>query len=586
MKPLNNKEPGERLSQPGTARSVKKRGRLFLILLLIIGAFAGGFYTARNPTIVGEIERFAGSKGQTESKDIYYCPMHPQIRSDKPGTCPICNMNLEKMEQEPVAPAAGEQPAKQQTSGQGKPKGQRKVLYWTDAMNPSFRSDKPGKAPDGMDLVPVYEEEDRPRAGLPPGVLKISPQKQQLIGVGYSRVIKDSLSKTIHAVARLAYDETKISRIQARVDGWIDRVFVDFTGKLVKKGQPLISIYSPQLVSTQMELLLARKSKDTFAGSVFDEAASGANVLYESTRERFRLWNIPDAQVREIEKRGKPSTSMILSSPAGGFVVNRNAYPGQRITPETEIYSIADLSTIWALAEIYEYEVPLIKLGQDATMTLSYVPGKTYKGKVTYIYPEVDKTTRTLKVRMEFPNADFQLKPDMYANVGIEVDFGRQVSIPREAVLDSGTEQIVFVALGDGYFEPRKIKVGARVGDRFIVVSGLNPGEQVVSSGNFLIDSESRLKSALREMGSPAHAGHGATGEEAGSVTGTGQPPSGIDHSSHQHKSGKTLQRENTGSPRTGAGHAGHSTGDSGMPPGVDTDRSSHDPKSHPAGGK
>ncbi|ABK18116.1 efflux RND transporter periplasmic adaptor subunit [Syntrophobacter fumaroxidans] len=581
MKPLNNKEPGERLSQPGTTRTGKKRGRRVLILLLVIGAFAGGFYTARNPAIVGEIEKLAGSKGEAESKDVYYCPMHPQIRSDKPGTCPICNMNLEKMEK---APEAGEQAAKEQTSAKGKPLEQRKILYWTDAMNPSFRSDKPGKAPDGMDLVPVYEEEDRPGAGLPPGVLKISPQKQQLIGVGYSRVIKDSLSKTIHAVARLAYDETKISRIQARVDGWIDRVFVDFTGKLVKKGQPLISIYSPELVSTQMELLLARKSKETFAGSVFDEAASGANVLYESTRERFRLWNIPDAQVREIEKRGKPSTSMTLSSPAGGFVVNRNAYPGQRITPETEIYSIVDLSTIWALAEVYEYEVPLIKLGQDATMTLSYVPGKTYKGKVTYIYPEVDKTTRTLKVRMEFPNADFQLKPDMYANVGIEVDFGRQVSIPQEAVLDSGTEQIVFVALGDGYFEPRKVQVGARVGDRFIVVSGLNPGEQVVSSGNFLIDSESRLKSALRGMGSPAHAGHGATGGEAG--VGRGQPPSGIDHSSHQQKNGKTMQREDTAPPRTGVGHAGHSTGGSGVPPGMDTGRSSHDPKSHQAGGK
>jgi multidrug efflux pump subunit AcrA (membrane-fusion protein) len=571
MTPVTDKEQEQKLPQLGTPGSGKKRGRRLLVLLLIIGAFAGGFYTARNPAVVGELEKVLHLKGETKAKVIYYCPMHPQIQSDKPGTCPICNMNLEKMETEPAA--------------QGKPQGQRKILYWTDAMNPSFRSDKPGKAPDGMDLVPVYEEEAQAGTALPPGVLKISPQKQQLIGVGYSRVIKDSMSKTVHAVARLAYDETRISRIQARVDGWIERVFVDFTGKLVKKGQPLISVYSPQLVSTQRELLLARKSKDTFAGSDFEEAASGAQTLYESTRERLRLWNIPDAEVKEIERRGKPSTSMTLSSPAGGFVVNRNAYPGQRITPETEIYSIADLSTIWALAEIYEYEVPMIKMGQDAVMTLSYVPGKTYKGKVTYIYPEIDKTTRTLKVRMEFPNPDFQLKPDMYANVDIGVDFGRQISIPQEAVMDSGTEQTVFVALEGGYFEPRKIKVGARVGDRFIVVSGLKPGEQVVSSGNFLIDSESQLKSALKGMGSPAPSGQGATGPEMGVTAGTPPPPSGEDHSSHQQKSSEPMQHEHTGPPPKGPDHSGHKAGDSGMPPGMKMDQPSHDPKSHPAGG-
>ncbi len=556
-----NREGGSpTLKSTGTR---KKKGRGIIVFLVIAAVLAGGVYLYRDSIPVRLLDRLTGSGKAVQPKVIYYCPMHPQYQSDKPGTCPICNMSLEKMEQEPAA--GKDQAVKEATPKEGIPQGKRRILYYQDSMNPAYRSDKPGKAPDGMDLVPVYEEEGQAAEALPPGTVRINPQKQQLIGIQYGEVAKGPLSKTIHAVAKLAYDETKISRVQTRIDGWIERVFVDFTGQLVKKGQPLISIYSPQLVSTQRELLLAGKSRDTFEGSQFKEASEGAVSLYQSTLERLRLWNISDAQIREIEKRGAPLNVLTLSSPATGFVVARNAYPGQRITPETEIYSIADLSTIWAMAEVYEYEVPLIRMGQPATMTLNYVPGKTYTGKVTYIYPDVDKTTRTLKVRIEFPNPDYLLKPDMYANVDIAVDFGSRISIPQEAVLDSGTEQIAFVALDNGYFEPRRIQLGPKVGDRYIVTAGLKPGDKVVTSGNFLIDSESQLKSALKGMGPGPAADKGtppAPGGEAESpVPGAmaPMPSQPEDHSQHQVQP-------------SGPGHA-----DSGHTPGA-PDHSAHGP--------
>jgi len=433
--------------------------------------------------------------------------MHPDYHSDRPGTCPICNMTLEKLEPEP---AAG-QPTPPAAKPGPLPAGERKVLYWVDPMNPAHRSDQPGKAPDGMDLVPVYGEETETEAGnlRPPGTVRISPEKQQLIGVQYGAVEERVLSGTIRTVGRLAYDETSIARVYPKISGWIDQVYVDFTGKAVKQGQPLLSLYSPDLVTAQQELIIAQKARDTLGAGQFKDAGRSSLALYESARQRLLLWDIGEAQIRQILKAGTPSKSLALVSPAGGFVLTRNAYPGQRVTPETELYSIADLSTIWVLADVYEYELPMIQLGQTGIMSLPYFPGKTFTGKITYIYPELDPTTRTLKVRLEFPNPDLHLKPDMYANVEFTIDYGKKLTIAQQAVLDSGTEQVVFVALEGGYFEPRRVTLGRRVGDHFIVLDGLRPGERVVTSATFLIDSESQLKSALGGLGTGAHAAHG-----------------------------------------------------------------------------
>jgi membrane fusion protein, copper/silver efflux system len=414
------------------------------------------------------------------------------------------------------------------------PGGQaRRVLYWVDPMHPAYKSDKPGKAPDcGMDLVPVYENgAGQLAADLPEGAFRISPEKQQLIGVQYGEADYKAVSKTLRAVGRLTYDETKITRIHTKIDGWIEQVYVDFTGKLVKKGQPLISIYSPELLQTQQEFLLARRGRDELAESPFREAVNASESLFQAARKRLELWDISEAQIDELEKSGKPTKTLTLYAPADGFVLTRNAFAKQRVTPETELYAIADLSTIWVIADVYEYEAPEIKAGQRADVTLSYYPGRVYRGKVTYIYPQLDNATRTLKSRVELPNPDFALKPDMFANVELKIDYGKRLVVPQEAVMDSGAEQLVFVAHEGGYFEPRKVTIGAKVDNTFIVLGGLKADERVVTSANFLIDSESKLKSAAGGMGMPGHGG-GHGGAPAG---GKPSPQTGPeDHSQHQ----------------------------------------------------
>ncbi len=413
-------------------------------------------------------------------------------------------------------------------------KGEKKVLYWQDPMHPVYKSDKPGKAPDcGMDLVPIYEGGGPAAENLPEGAFNITPTKQQLIGVQYGNVAYEPVSKTLRTVGRLMYDETKITRIHTKIEGWIDKVFVDFTGKLVQKDQPLITLYSPQLVSTQQEFIIAKKAKDYLGDNAIKEISSSALSLYDSSRERLRLWDISEEQIKEIEQHGTPTKNLTLYAPSDGFVLARNAYPKQRVTPETELYSIADLSTVWVLADVYEFEAPQIRLGQTATMALAYFPGRSFKGNVTYIYPQLDNTTRTLKVRVEFPNPDFALKPDMYANVELKIDYGRQIVVPQEAVLDSGSEQLVFVVLDNGYFEPRKVQLGAKLDNKVVVLAGLKAGERVVTSANFLVDSESKLKSAAGGMGMPGMS-HGGGAPQEGKKEQSLPPAKAEDHSQHQ----------------------------------------------------
>lgn len=346
--------------------------------------------------------------------------------------------------------------------------------------------------------------------GVPQTAVRISPEKQQLIGVQYGIVEHQLLSKSLRAVGRVAFDETKMVRINPKIDGWIEDVYVDFTGKLVNKGQPLLSIYSPDLVQTQEEYLLALKSRKQLGESPFGEAVNFSESLVQSAKRRLQLWDVTDAQIKELEARGTPSRTMTLYAPASGFVMQRNAFPKQRVMPDTELYQLADLSNIWIVADIYEFEAADVKLDQPATVTLSSYPGRTFSGRITYIYPQVDNTTRTLKVRIELSNKGFLLKPNMYADVTLKINYGNRLVVPEEAVLDSGSEQLVYVALADGYFEPRKIQIGAKVNDKYVVLNGLQAGERIVTSGNFLIDSESKLKSATSGMGMPGmdHSGH------------------------------------------------------------------------------
>lgn len=357
------------------------------------------------------------------------------------------------------------------------------------------RSDMPGMNMSGGAGDPAAETAD-----MAPGTVMLDPATQQKINVTYTTVRRADLRRTLRTVGVLQMDEEKISRVHIKVSGWIENVYLNYVGKLVKKGQPLFTLYSPDLFSTEQEYLIARKGQQYLAKTPYTDVSAEADALLNATRERLRLWAVTERQIRELQSTGKAQRYMTLYSPSSGFVMARSAYPQTYVTPETEVYEIADLSRIWVYADIFEYEAPYVHVGQTAEMELSYFPGKTYRGKVTYIYPTLDPKTRTIKVRLEFPNPGYELKPDMYADVQLNIDYGTQTLVPSEAVLNSGTRQVVFVARGDGYFEPREIRIGDEFNGQTVVLAGLKPGEKIVASGNFLIDSESRLGAAMQQM--------------------------------------------------------------------------------------
>jgi RND family efflux transporter MFP subunit len=387
-------------------------------------------------------------------------------------------------------------------------KGGRKILYYVDPMHPAYKSDKPGIAPDcGMKLEPVYEDGGAAspaatdeQAAMPMGTIKVNAEKQQLIGVSYGQVESGAGVHIFRAAGKVAFDETRMARVHARVEGWIDQVFVDFTGQLVTKGQRLLTLYSPEMLATQQEYLLALKSKDMLKNSTLEDALRQSDSLTAASRKRLELWDLSDAQIEEIARTGKPVTNITLNSPIGGYVITRNAFPKQKITPETELYNIVDLSRVWIMADVFENEAPMVRLGQQVSVSLASGRGRSFRAIVNYIQPQVDPMTRTLKVRLEAENPEMLLKPDMYADVEFRVEMPRRITVPSAAVLNSGERQTVFVDRGNGYLEPRQVEIGERIGDRLEILKGLKPGERIVISGNFLIDSESQLKAAAGGM--------------------------------------------------------------------------------------
>jgi multidrug efflux pump subunit AcrA (membrane-fusion protein) len=439
------------------------------------------------------------SAAGSERKVLYwYDAMNPQHHYDKPGKAPD-GMDL-------VPQYAGENNATPNTNASASG-GERKVLYWYDAMSPQHHYNKPGKAPDGMDLVPQYAEGNTSQSGsaataaaMPAGTVKITPDKQQLIGVRTETVERQSLARSVRTTGQLTSDETKLAHVHVKVNGYIDKAYVDYVGQLVKKGQPLFTLYSPDLVATEEEYLIAKRGAKDLGTSQFPEVSQGAQSLLRSTRERLKLWDISDEQIKKLDDTGEVTKTSTFYSPVSGFVTDRKAFPQTAVTPDMDLYLISDLSTIWVNADVYEYEVPFVKVGQTADMQLSYYAGKSYTGKITYIYPTVDPVSRTVKVRIEFPNPNFDLKPQMFANVQLRINYGKQIVVPQEAIMDSGDKQYVFVVHEGGAFEPRIIQMGAKFEGNVVVLSGLNAGETIVTSGNFLIDSESRLKSAMSGM--------------------------------------------------------------------------------------
>ncbi|MBC7361706.1 MAG: efflux RND transporter periplasmic adaptor subunit [Candidatus Aminicenantes bacterium] len=390
------------------------------------------------------------------------------------------------------------------TPAQTKEKPSAKKTLYHCPMHPNYISDKPGECPIcGMTLVPIEEEKHEEMSmEMPEGTIQISPQKQQLLNLTFSQAEYRNLEKTIQTVARFTYDETRLAFINTKFPGWIEELSVDYTGRLVRKGEPLFSIYSPELVSAQEEYLLALKAKQQLQESQTEKSVStdqDSDRLLEVSKRRLLLWDLKEEQIKKLEESGRPFKSLTIYSPLSGFVVEKNILKGQYVMPGENLYKIADISKLWVLADIYEQDIPLIQLGQETTIEVAAFPGKQFSGKISYIFPYLENETRTVKVRIELPNPDFKLKPEMYGNIKVRVDLGQRLTVPESAVIDSGQRKLVFVDRGNGYLEPRQVEVGITAGDYLEILKGLKAGDRVVTSANFLIDSESRLKSALKK---------------------------------------------------------------------------------------
>jgi Cu(I)/Ag(I) efflux system membrane fusion protein len=384
----------------------------------------------------------------------YTCPMHPGYQSDRPGNCPICAMKLVPFEAGPVTEAGA-----------------------------SSRSDFPS--------------------------VHISTERQQQIGIRFASVARQPAAIEVRAVGKVAFDESQITHIHSKVNGWIEEVFVDFVGAPVQEGQPLFTIYSPDLVASQEEYLLALRAQRELGESEFDRIADGSRALVESARRRLLRWDMSAAQIRALEKRGEVSRTVTVSSPSSGVVTERAAYHhGRYVTPELDLYTIVKLDRVWVVASVYEYELPNVAVGQEVEATLPYDPARPpLTGRVSFIQPFLDPATRTVQVRFEFENPDLALKPESFVNVRLRKELGPVLVVPREAVMETGDSQYVFVDRGDGRLEPRAIRAGSEVAGGRMVLEGLEAGERVVTAANFVVDSESRLKGAFDAMRSPAARG-------------------------------------------------------------------------------
>jgi len=348
----------------------------------------------------------------------------------------------------------------------------------------------------------------------------VPPEKQQLIGMRSVAAVAKPLVREIRMVGKVAYDETKVTYIHTKVSGYIEQVFADSVGKPVRKGDPLFTIYSPDLVATQQEYLLALKSRKVLKDSSFPWIADGSDNLLDAARSRLRLWDVSEEEIQRLEKDGVVKRAIEVDSPVTGIVTERKAYHhGTFVTPEMDLFMIVDLRQVWILGEVYEYELPYVKVGQQAEVDFPFnSTAKTLHGRVDYVYPYLDAKTRTAQIRLIFANAGLALKPDMFTNIKLNINLGTQLVVPQDAVLNTGTEQYVFIDKGQGYIEPRLVHLGPSAGDLYGVEKGLKAGEKVVTAANFLVDAESHLKGAFANMGKPSAPAAGA-GQAAAAQT-------------------------------------------------------------------
>jgi len=427
----------------------------------------------------------AGTKAAAEARPQYQCPMHPTVVSDHPSDCPICGMKLVK-----VAGAAAD----------GKAPGERTIVYYRNPMDPRQTSHVPAKDSMGMDYLPVYQDELEGQ-GAVEGlvVVKIDPERQQLIGLRTTQATSGPIGGAFRTTGRVAVDETRVHHLNVKFGGFVEHVHADFVGRPVRRGEPLFAIYSPELLAAEEDYLLALRTRETLAGA---KGLSGnGDDLVAASRRKLELWDVPRADLDRMEQTRQAERTLTVRAPADGVVVKKDVVPGMKIAAGDMPYEIVDLSGIWVLADVYETELSHVKVGAPATLTLKAVPGKAYQGRVAFIDPFLDAKTRTAKVRIAFANPGGDLKPEMFGEVVLKTAPRTALRIPTDAVIDSGTRQVVFVDLGDGKFLPRAVRLGASDGTLVEVLEGLAEGERVVTRANFLVDSESRLRASLQALG-------------------------------------------------------------------------------------
>jgi len=419
--------------------------------------------------------------GQGAGK-YYVCEKHGHIH-EGPGTCPVCG--------EPLKPADVMQPKRG-------PKEERKVKYWRSPMDPTFVSRQPGKDNMGMDLVPVYEGEARAEAGM----VVVEPEVVQTMGIRTAVLEKGPLVRRIRTVGNIAYDEETLGTVTTRLAGWVEKLYVDQTGQAVEVGDPLFEFYSKELEAAQSAFLDSLRDPRLKAAGVSPDERERAQGLLESARRRLQSWDIPEDQIEAIAKDGRVHRTVTMRSAFRGVVTHKKAVAGRFFAEGAPLYEIADLATVWVYAKIYEYERPWVKVGQKASISLSYVPGRTLEGTVDFVYPYLNEKTRDITVRMRFPNADGTLLPGMFANVTMDCSLGTEaLLVPEDAVLDTGVRKIVFVVRGPGQFEGRDVRLGVRTGaGTWEVLDGLKEGDRIVLSGQFLLDAESMVREAIRKF--------------------------------------------------------------------------------------
>jgi len=354
-----------------------------------------------------------------------------------------------------------------------------------------------------------------PQAVLAP--VRISPERSQSIGIKFATVQRKRVRDSLRATGTVDIDEERLAYVQTRFPGWIQKVFADATYQYVRKGQPLFTIYSQELVSTEQEFLLALKNKQALAAST-SSASQEADWLVEAARQRLEQWNVPQREIAELERTGKPQHEITVESPVSGYITERNALPNQFVQPDTKLYTVADLSQVWIYAQVFQTDLGRLKVGDPATVSVDAYPGRTFRGRVHQVLPQIDPTTRTVRVRLIFDNPGLLLKPGMFVNINLGLPLGPQLVIPASGALQSGTRQMAFVDKGSGYLEPRPIETGGRVGDDLVVLKGLKSGERIVSSANFLVDSESQLQAAVGQFAPPPPGAGGAGGTAAVSI--------------------------------------------------------------------